>query len=140
MDTPPPVGQPPKKGLSGLAIAGIGCGALILIAIIAFVGLGMWGVSKVKEVAGEDWENMKKDPVKASMMIALKLNPAIEIVSTDDQKREVTFKIKQTGETVTLSYDEASKGNIQIKNSKGEVIDLNPAGAANAKPAEPPKP
>lgn len=119
MDTPPPVGQPPKKGLSGLAIAGIGCGALILVAFIAFVGLGMWGVSKVKEVAGEDWQ---KNPVKAGMMLALKMNPEIEIVSTDDAKGEVTIKNKKSGETITMSYDEAAKGKFEISTSKGERV------------------
>ncbi len=135
MNTPPPVGQPPaKKGLSGLAIAGIGCGIIILVAIIAIFGLGMWGISKVKEVAGDDWQ---KNPVKAGMMIALKMNPNIEIVSTDDAKGEVTIKDKKSGETITMSYEDAAKGKIQIKNSKGEVIDLNPAGGGAA---EPPKP
>lgn len=114
MSNPPPV--PQKKGLSGLAVVGIGCLGLI---VIAFLGGGILVAKylpKLKEVAGD----FEKDPAKAATLLALKMNPDVEILSTDDAKREVTFKTKADGKTTTVSFDEFEKGKITVKNDKGE--------------------
>ena len=51
--TPPPPAPAKKKGLPPLAWVGIGCGALVVIALIVFA-VGSWLVAKkVRDVAGE---------------------------------------------------------------------------------------
>lgn len=123
-DTPPPV---PKKGMSGLAIAGIGCGTLLLLTMVAGGLLVMKGCQKFKEVAGDlDFE---KNPTKAAALMALRLNPELEIVSTNDATGEVTVKYKQSGETVTMSFEDIAQGKFTIKNDKGETITMDASNA-----------
>jgi hypothetical protein len=100
-----------KKGLSGLAMAGIGCGVLLLAALVGGGFMVAKIGSKVKEFAG--------DPAKAAVW-ALEMNPDIEVLKKDDAKREITFKQKSTGETSTISYEDLEKGKLTVKNDKGE--------------------
>jgi len=116
-----------KKGLSGLAIAGIGCLVILAIALLGGGLLVAKGCSKFKEIAGD--LDFQKDPAKAAALMALRLNPDIEIISTDDTKREVTFKTKSKGEVTTVSFDDLQDGKFTIKNAKGEVITVD--GSAN---------
>lgn len=100
-----------KKGLSGLAIAGMGCGVLLLA---AFLGGGFL-VAKISSKI----KNFAEDPAKAAVW-ALEMNPDIQVLKKDDAKREITFKNKSTGETSTISYEDLEKGKLTIKNDKGE--------------------
>ncbi|MCW0219515.1 MAG: hypothetical protein OJI67_14415 [Prosthecobacter sp.] len=109
MNTPQDPNQ--KKGLSGLAIAGIGCGSLLLL---AFLGGGLLlakGCSKFKEFAA--------DPA-AAVVWAMEQNPDIEVIKKDDAKREITYKTKSTGEVTTISYEDIKQGKLTLKNDKGE--------------------
>jgi len=123
MSTPPPV--PQKKGISGLAIVGIGCLGLIVIAFLGGGFLVAKFMPKLKEMAGE----FEKDPAKAATLMALKMNPDVEILNTDDTKREVTFKVKSSGETTTISFDDFEKGKITLKNDKGEEYGIDASKA-----------
>jgi hypothetical protein len=68
---PPPPGPPPgypgpptaKKGLGPLAWVGIGCGVLLVLAVIAVVATGIFVKNKVDEVVdiGEDGVKVKTD-------------------------------------------------------------------------------
>ena len=62
-------------------------------------------------------------------MLALKMNPDVEVLNTDDTKREVTFKLKSSGETTTISYEDFEKGKMKIKNSKGEEYTVDASKA-----------
>lgn len=122
----PPSG--PKKGLSGIAIAGIGCGALLLIGLI---GGGILvttyvskGVSKLTKMADE----FQKNPEKAAAMLVLKANPDIEVLRTDDVAGEVTFRDKQSGEEITMSFNELAQGKLRMKNAKGQEVTLDGSG------------
>ena len=118
---PPPA---PKKGMSGLAIAGIGCGALFLLSGVAGGLLVMKGCQKIKQVAGE----LENNPGKAAVW-ALKLNPDIDVINENDAKGEVTYKDKKSGEVVTISYDDLSKGKVTITNGKGETVSMDASNA-----------
>ena len=122
-----PNSSAPQKGLSGLAIAGIGCGALLLllIAMVAFIGLK--AVSKMKEVAGDDW---RKNPAKTAALVAAKMNPEWDFVKVDDAKGEITVKVKKTGEEITMSYNEVAQGKFTMKNSNGEETVFGTAASA----------
>lgn len=120
---PPPV--PQKKGMSGLAIAGLGCLGLIVILFLAGGVVVAKFMPQIKEAAAE----FEKDPAKAATMLALKMNPEVEVLSTDDTKREVTFKVKSSGETTTISYEDFEKGKITLKNDKGEEYGIDASKA-----------
>lgn len=115
----------PKKGLSGPAIAGIGCGVLILLSLLVCVLLFIKGCNMVKEVAGD----FKDNPAKAAAMMALKFNPEVEVVKTDDAKGEVTVRNKKSGEEVTLSFKEIADGKFSMKNAKGEEVSIDASDA-----------
>jgi hypothetical protein len=123
----PPTSPPPKKGLSGLAIAGIGCGALTLLIIVAAGLLMMKGCQKFNEVAAD----FEKNPERAAAMMALKFNPDLEVVSTDDAAGQITVKQKSTGETTTMSFKDISEGKFTVTNSKGETVTMDASKAAN---------
>jgi hypothetical protein len=116
----------PKKGLSGLAIAGIGCGGLIIIvAILAFVLLGKT-CSKLGEVAGD----FQKNPAKSAAILAMKMNPDVKIVSTDDAKNEITIKTKSDGKTMTMSFDDVANGKFTMTDGDGKKVTIDGSNSA----------
>ena len=117
----------PKKGLSGLAIAGIGCGALLVLIIAVFAFIGVKAMNKMKEVAGADWQ---KNPAKSAAMVAAKMNPEWDFVKADDAKGEITVKVKKTGEEITMSYNDVQQGKFTMKNSNGEETVYGTAASA----------
>lgn len=124
---PSPPQSPKKKGMSGLAVAGIGCGALLLLTGIAGGLLVMKGCQKIKEVAGDlDFE---KNPTKAAAMIALRMNPDLEVITVNDATGEVTVKEKKSGDTITMSFDDIAQGKFTIKNAKGETVTMDASNA-----------
>lgn len=110
-------------------MAGIGCGGLLLVAFIGAGLLLMKGCQKAKEIAGD----FQKNPAKAAAMLVLKANPDVEVVSTDDNKGEITIKDKKSGETTTTSFDDLSQGKLTVKNSKGETMTVDASDAKNGK-------
>jgi hypothetical protein len=113
--------SPKKKGLSGWAIAGIGCGVIVLAGIIGVGVVAKKAVDFVKENAGD----FEKNPERAGLLMALKLNPAVEVVSVDDAKNSVTIKDKSNGKVVTLSFDDIKQGKMTISTEDGEVIKVD---------------
>jgi hypothetical protein len=124
-----PPGLPPeKKGLSCLAMGGIGC---LAIFVALFVGGGVVIARffpQIKVFAGD----FQKDPERTTFLLLLKANPKIEVVSEDTAKRELTFKSKGQDETYTINFNDLKEANqggmLKVRNSKGEVITLDPRG------------
>lgn len=120
---PPPTGQPSyapppakKKGLPPLAWVGIGCGALILIGVIA-VGVGMWWVgNKAKDFAVE----LEANPAYAAAKMAIQVNPELELLESDDEAGTLTVRNKSTGEVVTFDLEEIQQGKLEIFTEGGE--------------------
>ena len=129
MNNTPPNDPNQKKGLSGLAMAGIGCGGLLLIAMLGVGLLVMRGCQKAKEIAGD----FQKNPAKTAAMFALKANPDLEVVGSDDAKGEITVKDKKSGEVTTLSFNDISQGKFTMKNGKGEEMSIDASGAKEGK-------
>ena len=108
-----PQGGAPKKGLPILAWAGIGCGTIVLIGVIGAF-LAFKACKKV--VAG-----LSKNPEKAIAESIVRFNPELEKVSSDDAKGELTYRVKKTGEEVTMSYKDIKNGKIVVKDAQGRV-------------------
>lgn len=107
--TPPPA---PKKGLSPLAWVGIGCGALLLLGVIAFAGAAWWGANKIKDFA--------ENPEKIAELV-IRANPDVEVVSTDKETGTITVRDKNTGEEMTLNLKDIQEGKIEFKSKEGTM-------------------
>ncbi len=108
---PPPNSPGEKKGLSPLAWAGIGCGGLAVITIVAAVVLIGMGVRKAKEFA--------EDPSKLAAWV-VESDPNLDVVSTDLEGGTITIKEKDTGKETTLSFEDISQGQFSVETSDGE--------------------
>jgi len=127
----PPAGGPPpeKKGGALKYILG-GCLAIIVIGVIIFAVGSYLVYNKAKQIAkdsGIDSELLQKNPGLAAAKAAVAVNPDLELVSADDDKGTITIRNKKTGETVTISADEASKGKFSFKKNGKDAgsIDLH---------------
>lgn len=118
---PPPAGAAPKKkGLSPLAWVGIGCGGLLLLAVIAFAIAGAVGLSWLTGKAKEFEDN----PAMASAKMMVRMNPELELVEADDEAGTLTIRNKETGEVMTVGLDEIEEGRIRFESEDGEEITL----------------
>jgi hypothetical protein len=104
METPPPPLQ--KKGLGPLAWVGIGCGGILLIALIAFVVFGVVFGGKIKQFA----EDAQKNPTRATATTMVTMSAGqLELVAEDDAKKRYTVREKQSGKMTTIYWDERKK-------------------------------
>lgn len=119
--TPPPAAgtAAKKKGLSPLAWVGIGCGGLLLLAIVAFVIAAALGLSWL----GGQMEEFEDNPAMASAKMMVRVNPEIELVEADDEAGTLTIRNKETGEVMTVGLDEIEEGRITFE-SEGEEITM----------------
>ena len=116
----PNAGQAPKKGLHPLAWVGIGCGGLLVIAIIGVVMLVSWGKKKVDELAS----SMTANPQRTVAESILRFHPDLEEVSHDDATGSMTVRVKSTGEEMTVSYDDLANGRVTITQPDGTRTSL----------------
>lgn len=105
-----------KKGLPVLAWVGIGCGALVLVGVIGFVALVGFGVSKAKDVVGDFQDN----PAKAAAELVVRMNPDLELVSSDDAAGTMTIRNQKDGELLTLNFDDIAEGRFSVTTDEGE--------------------
>lgn len=111
---PPAPGAPPtKKGMSPIAWIGIGCVVLLVLCGIAF---GIMGY-----IAKRAIDSASKNPGMAAAKLAVRMNPDLELVNADDEHNTITIKDKKTGETTTISADDAKNGKWSIKTDKGSA-------------------
>ncbi len=116
----PPAAPPPapekKKGLPPLAWVGIGCGALLVIALIVFVAGSMFVAKKVRDVAGDFEDN----PAMAAATMMVRLNPELELVESDQEAGTLTVRNKKTGEEMTFNLDDIEQGRLSVLTGEGE--------------------
>jgi hypothetical protein len=120
---PPQMPNAPKKGTSVLAIVGMGCGVLALVVLVGGFLLMRACTSKLKDFAND----MEKNPAKTTALLAVKMNPDLELVSTNDATNEITVRDKKSGEVTTLSFNDIAQGKFKYKNSKGEEVTIDAA-------------
>lgn len=114
---PPAAATPKKKGLPPLAWVAIGCGALVVIAVLVVMGVVGFAGYKLKQVA----KDIEEKPVTSlGRMVAL-ANPELEFVEADEETRRVTFRNTKTGETLTVNADDIEEGRITFETPEGKV-------------------
>lgn len=120
---PPPPSPPPpapqrarKKGLPALAWVGIGCGALLVIALIVAAAGFWWLGNKARDFAGDFEDN----PAMAAAVMAVRVNPEVELVDSDKDAGTLTVRNKETGEEMTFDLDEIEDGKLEVLTGDGE--------------------
>lgn len=123
---PPPAGAAPKKkGLPPLAWVAIGCGALIILAAIAFAAVTGLVAYKAKQFVDEAESN----PALAAARIYALANPEVEVVEADEESQQVTLRNKKTGEEITVDLEDIEEGRIRFESSEGSLtIDAREEG------------
>jgi len=104
---------------------GIGCGTLLIIAILVISLMIGW----CKRTVG-NFSDFQTNPEKAAAEMMVRLNPDIKKVSQDDAKGEMTIRTKE-GQEVTLSYKDISQGKFTIKDADGNVSQFGQADLTN---------
>ena len=117
---PPVPGQPepPKKRkwwLYGL----IGCAGIVLVVVIVVIAAGVWAA--------------KKGPEKLIELAIEQANPDLDVLSFDTDAGIIAVKSKKTGETFTMSVEDAKQGKFTLKNDKGETVTFNADGEGTAR-------
>ncbi|MDX2227299.1 MAG: hypothetical protein SFY92_09450 [Verrucomicrobiae bacterium] len=102
--TPPPQNAPKKPGL--LTYLLLGCGGMILLAVLA-LGIGGYLLYlKGREIKAE----YDKNPTLFAAETAVKLHPDYDFVSKDLQTQTITLRDKNTGAVYTFNFAEIQSG------------------------------
>jgi len=87
---------------------GIGCGVLALLGVTAaIVGIG-WGVKRVSGIVSE----IQANPEKFAAEMVVRADPDLELVTSNEATREITVRVRSTGELKTVTYKEAAEGKL----------------------------
>lgn len=109
----PPEPPAEKKGIPALGWVGIGCGSLVIIAVVIISLLIGWCKRAVGDLA-----DFGKHPEKAAAELMVRMNPDLQKISENDSTGEMTVRTKD-GKNITLSYKELSEGKFTFKDSEG---------------------
>ncbi len=117
-NAPVPPAAPAKKGLPVLGWVGIGCGTVVVIAVVVVSLMVGW----CKRTVG-DLSEFKNNPEKAAAELMVKMNPDLTKISQDDAKGEMTIRTKD-GQEMTLSYKEMTEGKFTVKDAQGNIAQI----------------
>lgn len=119
-NAPPPTPSlpQPKKGIPVLGWVGIGCGTILVIAIIAVSLLVGW----CKRTVG-DLSEFQKNPEKAAAEMMVRMNPDVKKISQDDTKGEMTIRTKD-GKEITMRYKDIAEGKFMVTDAEGNIAEL----------------
>jgi len=107
----------PKKGLSPLQWVLIVLGTLFVLMTGACVACGLAINSFVGNIASD----FEANPAKAAAELAVRMNPDLELVSSDDEAGTMTVRNRETGEEITVDFSEIAAGNLSFRTEEGEV-------------------
>lgn len=128
---PPPIPgtAPAKKGMSPWAWVAIGCGGLVVVGMLAFFALGAFvfkkGKDLVEEATGSESfqevvQKLEDNPAKTMAELAVRTNPELDLVSTDDEAGTITFRNTKTGEEATLNFEDIAEGRFSMTTDEGD--------------------
>lgn len=115
MDQNVAAGGQQRKGLSPLAWVAIGCGGLLVMAVVVTIVVGMFIAKKARDVVAEYEDN----PAMAAAVLAVKLNPEVELVEADSDEGTLTVRNTRTGEVVTLDLADVEQGRFSFSSDEG---------------------
>lgn len=124
----------PKKGMSTLVKVLLGCGVLLVLGVgSCFIVSGYFlkkGVNKLESFAKEMESNPDAAVVRAAE-IALRLNPELDVVSSDPLGGTITVREKATGKEITFTLEDIKAGRFTVR-SGDEVAHVDVDASAEA--------
>ncbi len=128
---PPPIPgtAPTKKGLSPWAWVAIGCGGLLVVGFLVIASLTAFvfkkGKDMVQEATGSDSlqeivQKLEDNPAKAAAELAIRVNPDLELIETNDEAGTITFRNTKKGEEATVNFEDIAEGRLSITTGEGE--------------------
>lgn len=141
MDTPsspstppsqlPHAHQAPKKGLGTGAKVGIGCGVIVLLAIIGIIIASVMLGGKVMKFADE----AKKNPTRATATMMVSVSGGnMTMVAEDDVNKRYTVKDSKTGALTTIYWSDKKKAPEVIPGDFSAIPATPPATITGAEP------
>lgn len=110
----------PKKGLSGWAWAGIGCGTVLLIGVIAIA----LGVSYCNRKLNEVAKDFEQNPERKAAEMIIGMHPEYSVLSSNDDTKEMTIKEDKTGKETTFSYKDIAEGKFEMTGPDGSKVQM----------------
>lgn len=122
----------PKKGMSTLVKVLLGCGVLLVLGVgSCFVVTGYFlkkGANQLESFAKDLESNPDAAAIKAAELM-LRINPEIDVISSDPAGGTITVREKATGKETTLTLDDIKEGKFSVRAGGEETkVDIN-AGA-----------
>ena len=125
---PPPAAPAAKKKTSPLVWILVGCLGLVVVVGVVVAVATAYGVRWVTKVGKEIAEN----PVRESVELMVRLNPELELVSTDDVAETVTIRNKTTGEVSTFDWSDIQNGEFRFE-TDGQEYSVDASEAASGR-------
>jgi hypothetical protein len=125
---PPPPVAPVKKKTSPWVWILVGCGGLIVVGMIL---VGVTGAFLFKK-GTEKLQEFAENPVREAAETIVRLNPDLELVSSDDEAQTMTVKNLKTGEVATFDWSDIQNGRFSFE-SDGQEYTLDGSGAADGR-------
>jgi len=128
--TDPNIPAPATKKTSPWLFVGLGCGGLILLILIAVAVLGWMGKKYVEEnvLDGKSFSefaaDMEANPEFTAVETMIRLNPEIELVSSDKEAGTVTLRQKSDGTETTISVADFQEGKLTFEQD-GQVTQMD---------------
>ena len=110
---------PERRTLGTLAWIGIGCGVLLVVIAIALAAVTWWGYGKARQMA-EDFD-VDGNPALAAARRSGKLYPELEELDDDEEGGTSTVRNTNTGEVITVDFEDLEQGRISWKAGDQEV-------------------
>ncbi len=122
----PPAAQPPaKKKVSPWVWVLGGCLVLVFLVLLLMGGCTWFLADKAKDMAAD----FEANPAKAAAELVVRINPDLELVSTDEGAGTMTVLQKSTGEEITLNFEDIAEGRFSFETDEGEsTISFDPEG------------
>jgi hypothetical protein len=110
---PPPPGVPVKKKTSPLVWILVGCLGLFIIGGVIFAAATFFVAKKAKGFI----EEASANPIRTAAETMVRLNPELELVSTDDEAQTMTIRNTTTGEVSTFDWSDIQNGNMTFEST-----------------------
>jgi hypothetical protein len=117
----------PKKGMSTVVKVLLGCGVLLFLLVGSCVVVGGYFAKKTIGGLSDFAKEVESDPdaaaVRAAAM-ALRLNPEVDVISSDPAGGTITVREKKSGKMVTFNLEDIKAGRFSIT-ADGETTNVD---------------
>jgi hypothetical protein len=105
-----------KRGVHPAVWIAAGCGAvLVLVAVVVMAVVGV-GLFKARDFVGD----LRDNPIGAVAAMAIRSDPELEILETDDDAGTITFRNTRTGKVATMNFQDIADGKFSLTTDEGE--------------------